>query len=141
MSSRTAIAIVIVGVAISKSIDFSPFANGAIPASKRLPHEHWSYMAKGSCKMLFDCYPLTTNVITCYAIIADVSFVRKMTERLTDKWRKTKATEETKGILRELKVESYIGCVDFGGADDHVAQKGDPFDLENLRVVSDHFFS
>mmetsp|Transcript_17092 Transcript_17092/g.30995 ORF Transcript_17092/g.30995 Transcript_17092/m.30995 type:complete len:391 (+) Transcript_17092:215-1387(+) len=108
-SPRAAITIAVVVAACSTILDFSPLANGAIPAAKKKPHEHWSYMAR------------------------DMSFVRKMTEGLVGKTKAT--TKEAKKRLKNQEIMGFIQKVDFGGPDGHVAEESDLLDLEEIRVT------
>jgi len=107
--------VAVVAIAASKLDLFSPLANGKIPAAKKQPHEHWSYMKK------------------------DLTFVRSMTEHLPKvNNSKTKQTtsKETKKILDEHHIEMrFIQKVDFGGMDGHVAEATDMLDVEEIRVT------
>ena len=38
--------VAVVAIAASKLDLFSPLSNGKIPAAKKQPHEHWSYIKK-----------------------------------------------------------------------------------------------
>ena len=105
--------VAVVAIAASK-LDLSPLANGKIPAAKKQPNEHWSYMKQ------------------------DLTFVRSMTEGLSKVSNsKTKSTsKETKKILDEHHMEMrFIQKVDFGGMDGHVAEATDMLDVEEIRVT------
>ena len=86
-----------------------PFADGAIPAAKRDPSEHWPFMA------------------------GDVSFVRTMTEPL--KGRSKATTQSGRDALKSHDIDRFVDRVDFGGADGHVAEASDLRDLEQIRVT------
>ena len=105
--------VAVVAIAASKLDLFSPLANGKIPAAKRQPNEHWSYIKK------------------------DLTFVRSHTEGLTKHSNsKTKQTsKETKKILDEHMEMRFIQKVDFGGMDGHVAEATDMLDVEEIRVT------
>ncbi|KAL7551630.1 hypothetical protein ACHAWF_014853, partial [Thalassiosira exigua] len=111
LSPQAVIAIAGIAVVCSRSniFDFSPLANGAIPATKRQPQQHWGYMAK------------------------DVSFMRSMTDSLVGK---TKAkTKEGKWALKEYQTKRFLDGVDFGGPDGHGAEETDFVNLEEIRVT------
>lgn len=110
-SPQTAIIIATIAILCSKSsfFDFGPLANGKIPATKRGPSEHWSFIEN------------------------NLGFVRTMTKPLHHK---TKATsKEGKKRLQDLEMMGFIDDVDFGGPDGHVAESTSLVDLEEIRVT------
>jgi len=106
--------VAVVAIAASKLDLFSPLANGKIPAAKKQPNEHWSYIQK------------------------DLTFVRSHTEGLSkvSKSKTESTSKETKKILDEHHMEMrFIEKVDFGGMDGHVAEATDMLDVEEIRVT------
>lgn len=111
---RVAIGITVVVALIARSgmFDkyFGPLANGAIPAAKMAPSEHWKYMMEST------------------------TFVRTHTESLVGRTKAT--TKEGKQILNELETRKHLDTrADFGGPDGHAAEDSDFMSLEGFRVT------